>query len=130
VVSLLLLSCAERVVGPETTKLDGLVDAVILITAGVGACASWVLSYRLPLRKAKWVRTGMVLRIAAGWFVGPLLGVCAAVAPAHDIDGGLLLFYPPVVGFLLALFILPIVVYLHKRRLTNRSTGVAVERRI
>jgi hypothetical protein len=88
-------------------RLGSLWDWSILCGALVGACCSWVVSYRAPLRTESAPNAPLTIRILLCWLFGPFLVVGAACL-APEIDGGLLLIYPPFFGLLLTIFVLPL----------------------
>jgi hypothetical protein len=68
------------------------------------------------------------LRIAAGWFPGPILG-CGVVGSLNallggDIDGGLLLFYLPGLAVLMPVYVLPPVIVVWRMK-TQRQLSKA-----
>jgi len=99
----------------QASHIDSLLDWSTIIVAIFGSCSSWIVSYRAPLRTSGASDPVMTIRIFVGWLLGPFF-VLGAACFAHDIDGGLLLFYPPFFGILLTLFVLP---FLLARRLSR-----------
>ncbi len=93
-VSLLILGITERFTFPENRPLDDFVDATIIAVGCIGAIVCWFLSYR-TLKTSPTDIFNRRAQIAITWVLGPVAGVTAAISPAVDIDGGLLLFSPP-----------------------------------
>jgi hypothetical protein len=90
----------------QSGSIDSLLDWSTISVAIIGSCYSWVVSYRAPLRTTIAQNVLLTIRILGCWLVGPFV-VLGTACLAHDIDGGLLLFYPPFLGILLTLFVLP-----------------------
>jgi hypothetical protein len=90
----------------QSSSIDRLLDWATIISAIVGSGYSWVASYRTSLRTTQEPGAILVIRILVCWLLGPFF-VLGAACFAHDIDGGLLLFYPPFFGILLTTFVLP-----------------------
>jgi hypothetical protein len=122
---LAVLTAAEALIRPEV-GFDKLLDVAILVIALAGAAMAWIVSAYLVLRSADGTKpASATLRIAAGWFFGPLLG-CGAVLAINsllggDIDGGLLLFYPPLLAIILPITVLPAILFVWRRRLVRRD---------
>ena len=114
-VSLLILGITERFTFPENKPLDNFVDATIIAVGCIGAIVCWFLSYRTLKTSPTDIFKRRAL-VAITWVLGPVAGVTAAISPAVDIDGGLLLFYPPVLGLFLTTFLLPILFFLQHRK--------------
>ena len=114
-VSLLMLGITERFTFPENRPLDDFVDATIIAVGCIGAIVCWFLSYRSLNTSATDIFKRRAL-VAISWILGPVAGVTAAISPAVDIDGGLLLFYPPVLGLFLTTFLLPLLFILQNRK--------------
>lgn len=90
----------------QSGSIDSLLDWSTSSVAIIGSCCSWVVSYRAPLRTSVAQNAVLTIRILGCWLLGPFV-VLGTACLAHDIDGGLLLFYPPFFGILLTLFVLP-----------------------
>ena len=114
-ITLLSLGITERFTFPENRPLDDFVDATIITVGCIGAIVCWFLSYR-TLTNSPTDLSKSRAQIAITWVFGPVAGVTAAISPAVDIDGGLLLFYPPVLGLFLTTFLLPILFFLQNRK--------------
>lgn len=120
-ITLLILGITERFTFPENRPLDDFVDATIIAVGCIGAIVCWFLSYR-TLNDSPTKLSKSRAQIAITWVFGPVAGVTAAISPAVDIDGGLLLFYPPVLGLFLTTFVLPVLFFLQNRKSpTNNS---------
>ncbi|HIA64442.1 MAG TPA: hypothetical protein EYM99_05330 [Alphaproteobacteria bacterium] len=124
-ITLLILGITERFTFPENRPLDDLVDATIIAVGCVGAIVCWFLSYR-TLTDSSTDLSKSRAQIAITWVFGPVAGVTAAISPAVDIDGGLLLFYPPVLGLFLTTFVLPVLFFLHYRK-SSMNNSVPTE---
>ena len=107
VLTLQCLGLAEGFIHPENGLLDSAVDSAIILIGCLGAIVSWIVSYRSIYAPAINISKRRI-NVAVTWILGPVAGVTVAIWPASDIDGGLLLFYPPVVGVFLTVFVLPI----------------------
>ena len=109
---LAVLTAAEALVQPEIGLFDTVIDVAVLVTALPGCIVAWVFSAYCLLRGAHLEDTfSSAFRIAAGWFLGPVLG-CVVVFVLNavlggDIDGGLLLFYLPLLAVMMPVFVLP-----------------------
>ena len=114
-VSLLILGITERFTFPENKPLDDFIDATIIAVGCIGAIVCWFLSYRTLKTSPTDIFKRRAL-VAITWVIGPLVGVTAAILPAVDIDGGLLLVYPPVLGLFLTAFLLPILFFLQNKK--------------
>ena len=112
-ITLLMLGITERFVYPENGILDGIVDAVIIIVSCVGAVICWFMSYR-SLNAPNHLFNNRT-QVAVTWLLGPIVGATAAILLAEDIDGGLLLFYPPLLGLFLTTFVLPVLFILRHK---------------
>ena len=120
-ITLLILGITERFTFPENRPLDDFVDATIIAVGCIGAIVCWFLSYR-TLNDSPTNLSKSRAQIAITWVLGPVAGVTAAISPAVDIDGGLLLFYPPVLGLFLTTFVLPVLFFQQNRKSpTNNS---------
>ncbi len=120
-ITLLILGITERFTFPENGPLDDFVDATIIAVGCIGAIVCWFLSYRTLKTSPTDIFKRRAL-VAITWVLGPVVGVTAAISPAVDIDGGLLLFYPPVLGLFLTSFLLPLLFFLQNRKSpTNNS---------
>ncbi len=120
-ITLLILGITERFTFPENKPLDDFIDATIIAVGCIGAIVCWFLSYR-TLKTSPTDIFNRRAQIAITWVLGPVAGVTAAISPAVDIDGGLLLFYPPVLGLFLTTFLLPLLFFLQNRKSpTNNS---------
>ena len=120
-IALLILGITERFTFPENKPLDDFVDASIIAVGCIGAIVCWFLSYRTLQTSLTDIFKRRAV-VAITWVLGPVAGVTAAISPAVDIDGGLLLFYPPVLGLFLTTFLLPILFLLQNRKSpTNNS---------
>ena len=120
-ITLLILGITERFTFPENRPLDDFVDATIIAVGCIGAIVCWFLSYR-TLNDSPTNLSKSRAQIAITWAFGPVAGVTAAISPAVDIDGGLLLFYPPVLGLFLTTFVLPVLFFQQNRKSpTNNS---------
>jgi hypothetical protein len=120
-ITLLILGITERFTFPENRPLDDFVDATIIAVGCIGAIVCWFLSYRTLKTSPTDIFKRRAL-VAITWVFGPVVGVTAAISPAVDIDGGLLLFYPPVLGLFLTTFVLPVLFFLQNRKSpTNNS---------
>jgi len=82
----------------------------------IGSLYCWMASYRGPLHARPAASAAVMIRIFLSWLIGPFAVIGAALA-AHDIDGGTLLFYPPLLGVPLALFVLPCLLIRRRWRL-------------
>ena len=103
----LVLATIDRCfIRDQSSCIDSLLDWSTIIIATMGSCCSWVVSYRAPLRTTIAQNALLTIRILGCWLLGPFV-VLGTACLAHDIDGGLLLFYPPFFGILLTLFVLP-----------------------
>lgn len=102
----------------QSGSIDRLLDWSTIISAIIGSCYSWVASYRAPLRTTLEPGAALTIRIFVCWLLGPFF-VLGAASFAHDIDGGLLLFYPPFFGILLTTFVLPVILTRRWARLPN-----------
>jgi hypothetical protein len=112
----LVLALFDRFfIANQSGSTDWLLDWSTIMIALIGSCYSWVVSYRAPLRTSLAQDAVLAIRIFVCWLLGPFF-VLGAACLAHDIDGGLLLFYPPFFGILLTLFVLP---FLLTRRLAR-----------
>lgn len=112
------LTVTESLVRPES-GIDRMLDVAILAFAFLGGGAAWFLSAWLPLKHAALqVQRSTVRRIALSWLIGPMLGfaVCLWLNSQlkGDIDGGLLLFYLPILAIVVLVVVLPLV--LHRLR--------------
>ncbi len=114
-ITLLILGITERFTFPENGPLDDFVDATIIAVGCIGAIVCWFLSYR-TLKTSPTDIFNRRAQIAITWVLGPVVGVTAAISPAVDIDGGLLLFYPPMLGLFLTTFLLPLLFFLQNRK--------------
>ena len=114
-IALLILGITERFTFPENGPLDDFVDATIIAVGCIGAIVCWFLSYRSLNTSPTDIFKRRAL-VAITWVLGPVAGVTAAISPAVDIDGGLLLFYPPVLGLFLTTFLLPLLFILQNRK--------------
>jgi hypothetical protein len=114
-ITLLILGIIERFTFPENRPLDDFVDATIIAVGCIGAIVCWFFSYR-SLNISSDDQLKRRAQIAITWVLGPVVGVTAAISPAVDIDGGLLLFYPPVLGLFLTTFLLPLLFFLQNRK--------------
>jgi len=123
-ITLLILGINERLITPENGLLDGIVDAAIITVSCVGAVVCWFLSYRSLNTPTDLLNNRT--QVAITWLLGPIVGVTAAISPAVDIDGGLLLFYPPVFGLFLTTFVLP-VLFILRHRNAKRNDAVHSE---
>ncbi len=120
-ITLLILGITERFTFPENKPLDDFIDATIIAVGCIGAIVCWFLSYRTLKTSPTDIFKRRAL-VAITWVLGPVAGVTAAISPAVDIDGGLLLFYPPVLGLFLTSFLLPLLFFLQNRKSpTNNS---------
>ena len=120
-IALLILGITERFTFPENKPLDDFVDASIIAVGCIGAIVCWFLSYRTLQTSLTDIFKRRAV-VAITWVLGPVAGVTAAISPAVDIDGGLLLFYPPVLGLFLTTFVLPVLFFLQNRKSpTNNS---------
>ena len=91
-ITLLILGIIERFTFPENRPLDDFVDATIIAVGCIGAIVCWFFSYRsLNTSSDDQLKRRALITII--WVLGPVVGVMAAISPAVDIDGGLLLFY-------------------------------------
>ena len=114
-ITLLIIGITERFTFPENRPLDDFVDATIIAVGCIGAIVCWFLSYRTLQTSPTDIFKRRAL-VAITWVLGPIAGVTAAISPAVDIDGGLLLVYPPVLGLFLTAFLLPILFFLQNRK--------------
>jgi hypothetical protein len=114
-ITLLILGITERFTFPENRPPDNFVDALIIAVGCIGAIVCWFLSYRTLNNSAADLLKRRA-QIAITWVLGPVAGVTAAISPSVDIDGGLLLFYPPVLGLFLTTFVLPVLFFLQYRK--------------
>jgi hypothetical protein len=120
-ITLLILGITERFTFPENRPLDDFVDATIIAVGCIGAIVCWFLSYR-TLNDSPTKLSKSRAQVAITWVFGPVVGVTAAISPAVDIDGSLLLFYPPVLGLFLTTFVLPVLFFQQNRKSpTNNS---------
>ena len=123
-ITLLILGITERFTFPENGPLDDFVDAAIITVSCVGAVVCWFLSYRSLNTPTDLLNNRT--QVAITWLLGPIVGITAAISPAVDIDGGLLLFYPPVFGLFLTTFVLP-VLFILRHRNAKRNDAVHSE---
>ena len=120
-ITLLILGITERFTFPENRPLDDFVDATIIAVGCIGAIVCWFLSYR-TLNDSPTKLSKSRAQVAITWVFGPVIGVTAAISPAVDIDGSLLLYYPPVLGLFLTTFVLPVLFFQQNRKSpTNNS---------
>lgn len=118
-VIVLTLPLTDRfLISDQAGILDQALDWITILCGMLGACLSWWVSSRVPLLARTSTGPALKIRIFFCWVLGPLLIVGVACL-ARDIDGGLLLFYLPFIGLLLALFVLPCLLVARSRR---RST--------
>ena len=128
-VLLAVLTTAEALIQPELRFFDRMLDVAVLVTALPGGMIAWVLSAYFLLRRARLEDTfSRALRIAAGWFLGPVFGVGVVFALnallGGDIDGGLLLFYIPLLAVLMPIFVLPPVMMVWRIKTQRRLSKV------
>jgi hypothetical protein len=121
----IILALIDRfLISDQRSPIDQALDWTTILTAILGSCGSWVVSYRAPLRTVPAQRAVLTIRIVLCWVLGPFCVVGAAF-PAHDIDGGLLLVYPPFLGLVLTIFLLPWLFLTRPRRLARRGKSCA-----
>ncbi len=113
----LVLAMCDRVPHSQLSSVDQALDAITIVVSMIGSIWGWVVSYRAPLQAQSAPKALIIVRIVLSWLFGPLLVVGAALA-AKDIDGGLLLFYVPILGTLLTLTCLPFLLATRSRRLS------------
>jgi len=120
IVVLAALTLGESLVRPEV-GIDAWMDAAILIVALPGTVVASCLSAYLAFRRAdRNASAGPGARVAIGWLLGPMLGFASILAINSmcqgDIDGGMLLFYQPILGILLTVLVLPVLELIHRWR--------------
>ena len=126
-----VLTVTEALVRDERGLFDTLLDILVLITALPGCIVAWVYSAYFLLRRTELETiVSSAARIAAGWCLGPVLG-CGLVFGLNsllkgDIDGGLLLFYLPLLAVLMPVFVLPPVMIVWRKN-TRRKLNQAQE---
>lgn len=118
-----ILALIDRfLIADQRSPIDQALDWITILTAIVGSCGSWVVSYRAPLRTVPAPRAALTIRMVLCWVLGPFC-IAGAAFPAHDIDGGLLLAYPPFLGLVLTTFLLPWLFLTRPRRLARRGNS-------
>ncbi len=128
---LAVLTVTEALVRSEIGLFARLLDVLVLVTALPGCIVAWVFSAYFLLRRAELENIFYcAARIAAGWCLGPILGwgvVCGLNSLLEgDIDGGLLLFYLPLLAVLMPVFVLPPVMIVWRAK-TRRRLNQAQE---
>jgi hypothetical protein len=116
----LILALFDRVlITNQASPTDQALDWITIISAGIGSCCSWIVSYRASLQSTPSLSAALTIRIFVCWLIGPFV-VVGATFPARDIDGGLILLYVPFLGLLLTSFLLPLLFKLRQRSEPSR----------
>ena len=120
----LVLALIDRICINQSSPFAHALDWATILSAAIGSGYSWITSYRVPLRTVLVPSAGLTIRIFLCWLLGPVL-VVGAVFPARNIDGGLLLVYPPFLGLLLAICVFPFLIIKRRRqfRMTERESS-------